>query len=243
MHLVRIKFLSCLLGMLVCWNSYGKPPEQHALHRADSLFTIGQYRLAQELYRAHFNSQPASNPNLLLKMAFIAERNGAYTHALYYLSCLAEMEPSVMLYSKMEAIAEQHGLSGYAFNDFNYLMLFFRSYGDWLYLFLLALMTYVLYEVVRKYRLKERIRTRHKLVIIAYLAGLLVAFNIGSSYQEGIVAGNPAFVREKPSSASAVAGTIAPGNKVVILKATDHWKMVWWDQKLVYLRSHDLMII
>lgn len=229
-----------LLGAILSGHT---PKAQNELHRADSLFAIGQYLSARELYQGELSVENGSKPNALLKMAYIAELNGDYTESLYYLSILSKVVPSEAIYQKMEAIALKHRLSGYTFDDFGYFVLYVKKYGQWLFLFLAALIGYILFELFVKYRKNESITFVPKAIVILFLLGLLAALNISDLYQEGIVANSPTFLRESPSSASAVRGTIGKGNKVIVLGGRDHWKLVLLQRKLVYIKQDDLLLI
>jgi len=220
---------------------------QTTLKQADSLFAIGQYSAARDLYKSQLitdaEKRKMMRPNVLLKMAYIEEINGDYTQSLYYLSLLSSIAPSEALYQKMEAIALKYRLSGYTFNDFGYFVLYIRKYGKWVYLFIVGVMGYILLELFLKYRKNEVLTFFPKALVVLFLLSLLVMINIGSLYKEAIVANSPTFLRDKPSSASAVLGTVSKGNKVVVLGQRDHWKLVWLNGKLSYIRESDLLII
>ncbi|WP_345026487.1 SH3 domain-containing protein [Ravibacter arvi] len=216
---------------------------QEALHKADSLFAIGQYMAAQELYTSQLSASRHFLPNALLKMAYIAELNGDFTQSLYYLTVLSKQAPSEAVYRKMEAIALKNRLSGYKFDDLGYLVLYLKKYGLWLSLFMIAVTGYVLFELFIKYKKNEHITFVPKAIVVLSLLGLIVLLNIESLYNEGIVSNNPTFLRERPSSASAVTGTVGKGNKVVVLTSRDHWKLVLLKGKLVYIKRDDLLLI
>jgi hypothetical protein len=216
---------------------------QDILYKADSLFAIGQYLSAQEIYKSHVGQEDRFMPNAILKMAYIAEINGDYTQSLYYLSVLSKVVPSEAIYQKMEAVALKNRLSGYSFDDFGYFILYVKKYGHWLYLFLVFFTGYILFELFVKYRKNEEINVLPKLIVSILLIGLLVILNVGALYQEGIVAQSPTFLRKSPSSASTVVGTVGKGNKVIVLGKRDHWKMVLLKGKIVYIRQSDLLTI
>ncbi len=238
-----IRFILLLIGLVGSTPLFAK----NTLQQADSLFAIGQYTVARDLYKSQLLKDEEKGkqwrPHVLLKMAYIEEVNGDYTQSLYYLSLLSNIAPSEAIYQKMEAIALKHRLSGYTFNDFSYFVLYIKKYGKWVYLFMIAVTGYVLVELFLKYRKNEAITFFPKLIIVLFLIALLVVINIGSLYKEAIVASSPTFMRDKPSSASAVLGTINKGNKVVVLGRKDHWKLVLVKGKLTYIRESDLLLI
>ena len=225
--------------MLVCSGVNG----QERLHQADSLFAIGQYLSAQELYKKQLITDNRFRPTALLKLAYIAELNGDYTNSLYYLAVLSRGAPSEAIYQKMEALALKYRLSGYTFDDFGYLVLYVKKYGQWLFLVMIAIAGYALFELFVKYRKTESITFVPKAIVLLFLLGLLVALNVNEFYDEGIIASDTTFLRDSPSSASSVVGTIGKGNKVIVLGKRDHWKLVFLKGKFVYLKQDDLLLI
>jgi tetratricopeptide (TPR) repeat protein len=231
-----------IFGIFVFFS--GEIAAQQEFYRADSLFAIGQYLAAQDLYKSELASEKdLTRPNAILKLAYIAELNGDFTQSLYFLTLLSKITPSEAIYQKMEAIALKERLTGYDFNDWGYLILYLKKYGMGLFLFLLILTGYALFELILKYRKNESIGFVAKSIVILFLLGMIAMLNLGEVYEEGIVANTPTFLRESPSSASAVVGTIGKGNKVIVLGERDHWKLVLLKGKLVYIKKDDLFLI
>ncbi|ODS81840.1 MAG: hypothetical protein ABS46_10495 [Cytophagaceae bacterium SCN 52-12] len=226
-------------AILVCGRAGG----QDQLRQADSLFAIGQYLSAQELYTTQLSTGNGVRPTALLKLAYIAELNGDYTKSLYYLTLLSKGNPSEAVYQKMEALALKYRLSGYTFDDFGYFILYVKKYGQWLFLVLIVIAGYLLFELFVKYRKNETITFVPKAIVVLFLLGLLAVLNINELYEEGIVASDTTFLRDSPSSASSVVGTIGKGNKVIVLGRRDHWKLVFLKGKLVYVKQDDLLLI
>ncbi len=226
-------------AMLMCGRANG----QERLQQADSLFAIGQYLSAQELYKKQLVTDNRFRPNALLKLAYIAELNGDYTNSLYYLTVLSKGAPSEAIYQKMEALALKYRLSGYTFDDFGYLVLYVKKYGQWLFLVMIVIAGYVLFELFVKYRKNESITFIPKAIVLLFLLGLLAVLNVNELYDEGIIASDTTFLRDSPSSASSVVGTIGKGNKVIVLGKRDHWKLVFLQGKLVYVKQDDLLLI
>jgi hypothetical protein len=63
-------------GRALCGNT-------KELKIADSLFAMAKYPEAQALYKKNFNPAEKSNPGLLLKLAFLAEKTNNYTDCLF----------------------------------------------------------------------------------------------------------------------------------------------------------------
>ena len=220
-------------GPAICAN-------QKELKTADSLFAMGRYPESLVLYRKNFNPEEKNNQSLLLKLAFLAEKTNNYTDCLYYLSKLALANPSRRLFEKMDKLAEEQNLAGYEFDDYNYFIIFYRRYGDYVPLFLLTLGIYIVVIMVTKTRRREPILQIHKISIIVYLLILLGILNIPSLYQTCIVINENTFLRDEPSSAAPVIERVGKGHKLTILGSVDHWNRVIWNNRIVYIRKTDL---
>jgi hypothetical protein len=220
-------------GRALCGNT-------KELKIADSLFAMAKYPEAQALYKKNFNPAEKNNPGLLLKLAFLAEKTNNYTDCLFFLSKLALLQPSRHLFEKMDKLAEEQNLSGYEFDDYNYFIIFYRRYGDYIPILLLTLGTYIVVIMVTKTRRKEPILQIHKISIVVYLVVLLGILNVPSLYQTCIIINENTFLRDEPSSASAVVDRVGKGHKLTIVGSVDHWNRVIWDNRIVYIRKSDL---
>lgn len=216
---------------------------EKSLKTADSLFAIGQYSNAENSYLKELKKVKKNNPNLLIKLAFLAEKREDYASSLYYLSCLAQIQPSVSLFQKMNQEASKRGLKGYEFNDFSYFQIAYRRYGDLLPITLLALAVYVYVVMVVKIRSNERVQRRHKWALVVYLLALLALLNVPDNYGYGIINKGGAFLRSYPSAAAPAITKIEKGHKVMVIGSRDHWNVVIWEKELVYIRKTDIISI
>ncbi|MGX5854441.1 hypothetical protein ACWKW6_12385 [Dyadobacter jiangsuensis] len=207
---------------------------------ADSLFAIARYPEAQILYKKNFSLTEKNSQALLLKLAFLAEKTNNYTDCLFFLSKLALVQPSRHLFEKMDKLAKEQNLSGYEFDDYNYFIIFYRKYGDYIPILLLTLGTYIVVIMVTKTRRKEPILQIHKVSIIVYLLALLGILNVPSLYQTCIIVNENTFLRDEPSSAAGVVDRVGKGHKLTIIGSVDHWDRVIWNNRIVYIRKSDL---
>ena len=214
--------------------------DRNELKMADSLFAMARYPEASALYKKNFGNDEKNNQSLLLKLAFLSEKTNDYTDCLYYLSKLALITPSRKLFEKMDKLASEQNLKGYEFDDYNYFIIFYRRYGDYIPILLLSLGAYIVFIMVLKVRRKEAILRIHKISIIFYLVALLGLLNVPSLYKTCIVVNENTFLRDEPSSASPVVEKVGKGHKLVIVGSIDHWDRVIWDNKIVYIRQSDL---
>ncbi|TLU96341.1 hypothetical protein FEM55_04165 [Dyadobacter sediminis] len=213
------------------------------LKTADSLFAMARYPESAILYKKNFSEQEKNNEALLLKLAFLSEKTNNYTDCLFYLSKLALINPSRRLFEKMDKLAEEQNIKGYEFDDYNYFIIFYRRYGDYIPILLLTLGTYIVVIMVTKSRRREPVLQIHKISIVAYLLVLLGLLNVPSLYQTCIITNENTFLRDEPSSASSVVERIGKGHKLIILGSVDHWNRVIWDNEIVYIRKSDALDI
>lgn len=233
--LILIVSLISNKGVVLAQNS--------SLDLADSLFTIGRYSEAKKIYQENFRVDKKFNPNLLLKLSFLAEKSNEPAQTLYYLSLLAQKQPSVKLFKKMDEIASQYNLEGYAFNDFSYFLVFYKKYGGYIPILLLSLGIYVVMVMVIKIRNEERVQRRHKWAVILYLVALLGLINVSNNYSTGVIRNDRVFLRSFPSAASPVAVMAGKGHKILVIGNRDHWHRVIWEGEIVYIRESDIWII
>lgn len=231
-----------LIGVIPAANAKSERTKQE-LKKADSLFSIGQYAAAALIYKKKSYTSEKSNPELLLKLAYISRHLEDYTLCLYYLSRLAEVKPSQQLFLEMESIAEKYHVTGYEFDDYGYFSILYKRYGHFLHLLLLTLGVYVFGVLIIKIRKGEFIQTRHKWILFFYLLGIMGLITIPDFYSSGIVQHDNTFVRSFPSSAGPVTARISKGNKLIILTSKDNWYMVIWDKDLVYVKKNDMLTI
>ncbi|WP_026633017.1 SH3 domain-containing protein [Dyadobacter alkalitolerans] len=210
------------------------------LKTADSLFAMARYPESLVLYKKNFSEDEKNNQSLLLKLAFLAEKTNNYTDCLFYLSKLALTNPSRRLFEKMDKLAAEQNLTGYEFDDYNYFIIFYRRYGDYIPILLLTLGTYIVVIMVTKVRRGEPILQIHKLSIVVYLLVLLGILNVPSLYQTCIIINENTFLRDEPSSAAPVIDRVGKGHKLTIVGSVDHWNRVIWNNRIVYIRKSDL---
>ena len=228
-----------VLGILI--PSYDVfPASKKELKTADSLFAMAKYPEATILYKKNFGDNEKNNQSLLLKLAFLAEKANSYTDCLYYLSKLALITPSRRLFEKMDKLASEQNLKGYEFDDYNYFIIFYRRYGDYIPILLLTLGAYIVLIMVLKVRRGEPILKVHKISIIIYLVALLGLLNIPSLYKTCIIVNENTFLRDEPSSAAPVVERVGKGHKLTIVGSVDHWDRVIWNNRIVYVRKSDL---
>ena len=244
MQVSRNKYVIFIALLTGVWaNSTVLFAQKNRLNEADSLFTIGKYAQAYKIYQKKSENDQSYNPNLLIKLSFLAEKAKEPAESLYYLSILAQKQPSVALLEKMNQMALVNNLEGYKFNDFSYFLIFYRRYGGYIPILLLTLGVYVVAVMLIKIRNGEQIQQRHKWATIFYLTALFGLLNIPNNYATGIVRNELSFIRSFPSAAAPVVEVIKKGHKLTIIGTRDHWNRVIWEGHIVFIKKSDLWII
>ncbi|WP_266365979.1 SH3 domain-containing protein [Tellurirhabdus rosea] len=228
-------FFSFILLWLTQFAVAQRPED--LLKKADSLFRLGEYRQAGRLYAQYEQKGfPPTDP-LLLKQAFIFEKQQDVPRQLFYLQRYFDRLPNEAVLRKMNEVALENNLSGYEADDLNYFYLFYKQYSSYFIILLLVLGFYVFGVFWTKYRRQETIRREHKWIVFFYLIGLLMLVNLPERYQSGIINRNAVYLRQQPSAAAPVVGVIGKGNKVNILGGQDVWLRVYWNNGLYYVRQ------
>lgn len=241
MQALRLKIILFIGLLLTGINTKGWA--QEVIKRADSLFAVGAYANAGALYQASMANGQVATDGMLLKLAYISEKNNDVPRLLYYLQVYFDRHPKEAILQKMNDIARVNGLNGYETDDLNYFYLFYKQYGIYLFLVLLVLGAYVFGVLLMKTYKREEIPARHKWVVLLYLFVLLLFVNLPEGYQSGIISRNRVFLRPEPSSAAPVAEVIGRGHKVNILGGTDIWLRVFWNDRLYFVRKDDVWVI
>ncbi|WP_128543455.1 SH3 domain-containing protein [Larkinella soli] len=214
-----------------------------SLKLADSLFAAGEYERAGTVYEQHLGRGYIPTDPMLLKMAYIQEKQGDIAKLLYYLQVYFDRRPNEQVLKKMHEIAAGNNLRGYETDDLNYFYLFYKQYGLYVTLALVLLGAYAFGIFWVKFRKGEPTRQRHKLIILLYFTGLLLLVNLPERYQSGIINRDRVLLRGNPSSAAPVVEVISRGHKVNILGSQDVWLRVFWNDGLYYVRRDDVWVI
>lgn len=233
---------SLFLAFFLCLSSWAGQAAI-SLRKADSLFAAGRLYDAALLYEAAMaEGQMATDP-VLLKLAYVSERNNDPARELYYLQVYLDRHPQETVLRKMNEVARSNSLIGYETDDLNYFYLFYKQYGTYVLLFLLGLGLYVFGVLILKMTRKESSPSRHKWVVLFYLFALLLFVNLPEGYQSGITSRNRVLLREFPSAAAPVTEVIGRGHKVNILGSEDVWLRIFWNDRLYYVRRDQVWLI
>lgn len=214
------------------------PQEKLAL--ADSLFAGKRYTQSFQLYEEILRDDNLSSTAMLMKMAYIKEGLNNPAEALYYLNLYYLKTSDKDVLQKMEALAEDKGLRGYDFNDFEFFKTIFYRYYSYLIYFLFALAFLLL---VVSYHQKFR---RHKTPVVPALGMVIVlvllfyTLNFSLTYNRGIVIQNQTYLMQGPSAGAEVLAIVDKGHRLEIKGEEDVWIRTTWDNQTVYIKNNKL---
>ncbi len=211
------------------------------LKKADSLFKEKKYTESYRIYQHILEEGNAASPAMLLKMAFIREGLGDYSHALYYLNLYYLQTHNKRALNKMEDIAETYNLSGYQYTDLEFFLNIFYRYYILIILALgstgIFLLSYIVYK--RK-RLKEKPGYSFFYLILVVMA-MFAAVNYGKSYRKGIIVQPGTYVMQGPSAGSELLTVAGQGHRLKILGKEDVWVKVKWNDQEAFIKEDNIV--
>jgi tetratricopeptide (TPR) repeat protein len=211
--------------------------------KADSLFNAKDYLQATIAYQDLIEKHDINKKNAFIKMAYIAEQQGDFPKAIYYLSELYEIRPDDELFGKINKIASENGFGGFERSDFNFLITFYKQYYFFIVPILLLLAAFTLYYSFQKKSSNAIFPKRYAFLSLIVCLFALLLTNLPSTYSLGIIKSKEAFMREGPSSGSEFVGKINEGNRVNIIGKKDIWYQILWQRRVIYIKESDLWII
>lgn len=211
--------------------------------RADSLFNAKDYSQATIEYRELIEKHDINKKNAFLKMSYMAEKQGQFPEAIYYLSELYELNPNDRLFDKINKIARENGFGGFERSEFNFLITLYKEYYVFIAVILLLLSVFIFNYSWNKKSISSRIPKRFAFLTIALIIFSLLIVNLPDSYKLGIVKSKSAIMRSGPSAASEIEGKITEGNRVNIIGQKDIWYQIVWQRKVIYLKKSDLWVV
>ena len=210
---------------------------------ADSLFEAKKFLEAAEAYEQLLENERSYSPAMLLKLAFVHEASGNFTRALYVLHLYYSKHPSRKTLKKMEALAQQHGLQGFDYSDYDFFATQARKYHKRI-LEVLMMASVMAVTLALVYRLRGR---RTSFQAFAGMLLLLVAvfyyLNFVSFGRFGIVQRHKLALMSGPSAGSSLLRTLPKGNRLAILDQQDIWVKVQLTDTVAYVRREHLWLL
>ncbi len=210
---------------------------------ADKYFAQKEYSKAKEVYYNLIMNKYNFKKNALLKLAFIHEREKDYTKTLYFLNLYYERNPTELVMTKMNSIANENNIDGYELTDFFLILLLIKQYSYILLLILAILGLYVMSVLMVKRVKKEPISIKQKVVFLLYLIGVFFIINISRLYKQGIIHNENTSLREDPSSASPVNELLESGHRINIIGSEDIWYRIFRNNKFYYINKANVWLV
>jgi len=242
MKTVRILFFSILV-LSLSNHTVGQDALDKSLTTADSLFKAKKYTQSFDLYDSFLNEQKVSSPAMLLRMSFIQEGLGNFSKSLYYLNLYYLQTADRKVLSKMEELAETHGLEGYEFSDWEFVQTIFYKYFFHIVLFLLAfsiLMLSIMYY--QKFK-KEQSPSIAAFFMVVCLGLLFYTLNFGRKYDKSLVNQNTTYIMSGPSAGAEVVAIIDKGHRLDTKSQKDVWTQISWKEQKGYIKTDKLLPI
>ena len=206
---------------------------------ADSLFANKNYFQAENYYTTYLAKSHKFNPVVYLKLAYISEALNNYPKAIYYLNLYYLKKPNKLVYDKMNQLAAENNFQGYENTDLNFIVLLIRQYYNYILLILLGFSVFIFSILVYKKQTKQVVPRGQIGILVLFLIIFLILVNFPYNYRAVIIKKEEAFLRDFPSSASPIVGTIMIGNRLNVISKDDIWNQVFYDNKIAYIRDSD----
>jgi hypothetical protein len=236
------KLITILFSLfLLCSSPALSQISNFRLQTADSLFTAKQYTQSLQHYEKIF-AQNQYSPAMLMKMAFIEEGLNHIGQAMYYLNLyyLKTLDHSAI--EKMWQLSEQFKLEGYANEDAEFALSFYRQYEDQISYTLAAIMFFFFSLIIFQKR-----RNRKPVALFVALVFFAIIFlghlNLINNAEKVIVSSGNTYVMEGPSGAAPVVEVINPGHRLTVLNRKDIWIEIEWKGRSGYIKQNRLLPI
>jgi len=207
-----------------------------SIGQADSLFNAGKFTESFKVYESVLEGGEYSS-GMLIRMAYISEGLGDYSNALYFLNLYYDKTSDKRVWSKMQELATEHGLSGYEYGDADVVFNFYKQFHQY-FLSSVALLSILL--IVGLFR--RRISGNGSSLLLGVLnffvlVGFFMLLNYSVSQPKGIIVGNDTYLMSGPSSGADLVDVLQVGHRVVVIEDNDIWVKILWQDKEVFIRK------
>jgi uncharacterized protein YgiM (DUF1202 family) len=232
--------------LLLFWAATPQPiqaqPDTRALFYADSLFSERDWQASYAVYENLFHEQGWYTSQMLLRMAYVREQAEDYTKALYYINLYHLYHPEKDVSEKLKELSAKKNYSGYAYSDFDNLLILYQQYREYLLVFLMVATTIFFIAIIIK-KVKKELVLYHQLIFLFFLALTFVVINFADSYKKGIIANDTAYLMTGPSAGASLYQVVNQGHRVTIKGKKDVWYAVEWQGEEAYIHQQNLLVI
>ena len=213
---------------------------RHTVRRADSLFVAGQFAAAVPLFRAVVWRQRQVSPQLLLKLAYAQQRQGHEAAALLYLSLAQARQPRLDTWHQLVGLATRLRLVGYPSTWQQEVRV--RASGYY-YPGLQGLLLLAVLGAVGLGLRRRRVRRGAWLLYGGFLGVVALYLHLLRPDTAGLVVRPGAALMAGPGAGAAWLSTAAVGDRLQVLGREDIWCRVRWQQRTVFIRDADLLVM
>lgn len=239
-----LKFLKIFFFLFIVFTQALDSQGQTSLNKkADSLFIQKKTDEARNIYDKIIENNINVNPKIYLKLANISETKAEFVKELFYLNLYFFKKPDEKVFEKMYNIASENGFSGYEKNDLNYFLFYYRQYSNYVWGGFILLGIYIFIVLVLKKKNNQFSPIRHKIIFLTYLLILASLINLPNNYKSVIIKNEKVYLRDYPSAASQIIGSISEGNRLNVIKTDDIWYQVLWEGQFCYLKESDIWVV
>ncbi len=211
-----------------------------SLKMADSLFAESKFTESFVIYEELLESRKQSSPQMLLKMAFIKEGLKDYSKALYYLNLYYLQTTDKRVLKKMEELARNHDLTGYEYSDWEFFMMLYRKYNNYITYFLSALALLFFGIIFRQKRRHSSRPVATGILLTFVLAIFFFHINFSDKYNKGIIVQADAYLMDAPSSGADLVNIVDKGHRVKVLDKKDVWVEIEWQGDKAFIRENNI---
>lgn len=233
--LKKIKYFLILFFSWLANYAYSQD-FKHNLSIADSLFKKGEYLKAEPIYQRIFYHEQKYSEEMLLHLAFIANKKQDYVAYLYWLNLYFQVEPSIKIAEKISNTANTYELAGYDLSDRKWFIVLYHHYYKFLALAMSFLGCFIAWVFLFR---KQSLLTfrRNGILLLIFLLFSIISLNIIPETKEIVVAQANTYLMSAPSGASWVIGVAQKGQKLPVISEQDIWVEVVWNNQKVFIKK------
>lgn len=207
------------------------------LVKADSLFKLQKYTESFEIYEQILDEKNEASPQMLMKMAYIKEGLGDYSQALIYLNKYYLQTSDKRAQNKMQELAEEHSLYGFALTDTKFFKgLVNKYYVEFNGLVFVVALFLVGVAVYRKLKSGANVIPYASSAVVVLLVFFWV-INFELKEPLGIITENHAYLMTGPSAGADLVEVVKKGHRLRILNEEGIWIKIDWNGREAYIRS------
>jgi hypothetical protein len=212
------------------------------LMAGDKAFEQQKYQDAYKYYEEILSNEQQYSEAMLLKMAFIKEKNNDIVTTLYYLQLYYAKTTDDKVLQKIIEMSENNKLKGHKPSDIQYLFFLFYQYIS----FIVSLVIVFIGSLAVWFFIRSR--RGFDVLFPTILLGLftlsfLYLYNFGKPKARAIVKTQKVIGMDLPSAGGTQTDLIDRGTCLQIVSKNDIWYKVLYDDKTVYVRENNLWLI